>query len=78
MGGSVMKYYIERDKNNKVVTKGTVNGDVDIKLPLIEVTEEEFNLIEQYVPPAEVQPREPTLEERLVIAEDAINFLLGL
>lgn len=45
-----MKYYIERDKNNRVVTKGTTIDDAVIKPPLIEVTEEEFNLIEQWIP----------------------------
>lgn len=45
------KYYIERDLENKIVTKGITSDGVVIELPLIEVTEEEFNLTEQYVPP---------------------------
>ncbi len=73
-----MKHYIEKDNLNRVIAKGTTTDDAVIKLPLIEATEEEFNLIEQYIPPYEPS-REPTTEDYLIDLDFRVSKIeLGL
>lgn len=67
-----MKFYIEKDDENRVITKGTTGDDAVIENPLIEVTEEEFNNIEQYIPPIDTENtvvQVPTQEERITAIE---------
>jgi hypothetical protein len=72
------KYYIEKDIEGRVVTKGITTDTAVFTDWQIEVTEEEFGLIEQYVLPYEETPTEPTLEERLAALEMAMSFVLGM
>ena len=74
-----MKYYIEKDNLNRVVTKGTTSADAVIEPPLIEVTEKEFNLIEQFIPPQEETLKEPTIEDYLIDLDFRVSKIeLGL
>jgi hypothetical protein len=74
-----MKYYIEKDNLNRVVTKGTTSVDAVIEPPLIEVSEEEFDSIEQYMPPSEEALKEPTIEDYLIDLDFRISKIeLGL
>ena len=74
-----MKFYIEKDYNDEVVTKGTTTDDAIIEPPLIEVTEEEFNLILQYTP-LQVQDEQPelTLEEQVEELKQLVADLASL
>lgn len=74
-----MKYYIEKDEQNRVITKGNTSDDAIIEAPLIEVTEEEFNLIEQYIQPSEETPKEPTIDDYLIDLDFRVSKIeLGL
>ena len=74
-----MKYYIEKDNLNRVIAKGTTTDDAVIKPPLIEATEEEFNLIEQYIPPYEPPTQEPSIEDYLIDLDFRVSKIeLGL
>lgn len=73
-----MKYYIEKDGDGKVITKGITVDEAVLNIWQIEVTKDEFEEAEQFIPPCEEVLYVPTMEERITIAEDMINFLLGL
>ena len=65
-----MKFYIEKDADNKIITKGITIDDAILNAWQIEVTETEFNAIVQYTAPI-IEPtiHEPTLEERVETVE---------
>lgn len=73
-----MKYYIEKDAESKIVAKGITVDDAVLNDGQIELSEEEFVNVVQYMQPAEEISPTPTFEERLSSAEETINFLLGL
>jgi hypothetical protein len=73
-----MKYYIEKDEQNRVVTKGITSDDAIIEKPLVEVTKEEFNTFEQYIPPFEEPPKEQTLKEEVEELKQLIADLASL
>lgn len=50
-----MKFYIEKDSENKVIAKGITSKDAVIEAPLLEVSEEEFNELEQYKPSVNIE-----------------------
>ena len=77
MGGLGMKYYIEKDIENRVICKGITIDESVLNVGQIEVTESEFNAIEQYKPVAEEIIPIPTFEERLSATEEAITFFNG-
>lgn len=49
-----MKYYIERDEQNKITAKGTTTNEAVINAPLIEVTKEDYETIKQWLPPENI------------------------
>lgn len=73
-----MKYYVEKDSENRVVTKGITVDEANLNVGQIEVTKEEFETIEQYKPPIVEIVSIPTIEERLTSTEEAITFLMGV
>jgi len=54
------KYYIEKNSSDKIITKGITVDDATIESPLIEVTEEEFYLIEQWKPTIDIKLLKPS------------------
>ena len=74
-----MKYYIEKDEQNRVITKGNTSDDAIIEAPLVEVTKEEFDSIEQYIQPSEETPKEPTIDDYLIDLDFRVSKIeLGL
>jgi len=72
----VMKYYIEKDSENRVIAKGITVDTAELTDEQIEVTKAEFDLIEQYEPLTEPTIHEPTLEERISAVEMALLEVL--
>ncbi len=74
-----MKYYIEKDADGKVIAKGTIIGDTVLSVEQIELTQEEFNAIQQYIPPIEDVPVLPTEADYLINLDFRLSKLeLGL
>jgi len=70
-----MKYYIEK-QGDLITTKGITVDDSVLNDGQIDVTKEEFDSIQQYIPPIEEIVVEPTIEERVQAVEEVILGLL--